>query len=91
MGGRIRDPLSRRERVGVRGAPADASMCGDADAGIRPVSTSTGNRTADAVLRVSFTWNGILETCFPARSARWIIPPAQSTTDFESGVHAIPG
>ncbi len=64
---------------------------GEAEACIRPVSTSTPKRTALAAFRVSFTWNGIAAAVFAATSTRWIFPPAQSTTDFESGVHAIPG
>ncbi len=78
-------------RTGNVGALAVPTMFGDADAVMTPVSTSTGKRTAEAVLRVSLTWNGIFATWFVARSARLMNPPDQKTTDFESGVHAIPG
>jgi hypothetical protein len=66
-------------------------MLGDMLACISPVSTSTPNRTACAVLRVSLTWNGITATCFDATSTFRIFPPAHSTTLFESGIHAIVG
>jgi len=64
---------------------------GEAEACIRPVSTSTPKRTALAALRESFTRNGIVAEVLAATSTRWTFPPAQRTTDLESGVHAIPG
>src|SRR5689334_2697323 len=81
-------------------APPALAICGDIDACISPVSTSTPNRIACAVLRVSFTWNGITATFLSpwfarpeaaTTSTRRIFPPAHSTTLFESGVHAIVG
>ena len=46
---------------------------------------------ASSMPRVSATWNGITAPWLPSASTRRILPPAQNTIEFESGVQSMFG
>jgi hypothetical protein len=56
-------------------------------AGAASISGRGGSMTG----RLSVTWKGISAPAEPSRFTRLILPPAQKTMLFESGVHAMFG